>query len=155
LSHDLEQVFHSQLDIAFRNYLTHTMAAALTGRCLCGTVQYKVADEFRYALICHCSQCRRATGAANKPFAGIELEKLRVVAGQESVLRFGDEMNHDIRCTKCGSFLYSVVRDGQYAHVTLGTLVDTPTIRPTDHIFVGSKASWEEITDALPQHDEM
>lgn len=25
---------------------------------------------------------------------------------------------------------------------------------PTEHIFVGSKASWFEITDDLPQHEE-
>ena len=38
------------------------------------------------------------------------------------------------------------------AHVTMGTLVDEPSIRPSAHIFVGSKAPWFEITDDLPQH---
>jgi len=47
-----------------------------------------------------------------------------------------------------------VVRDGAFAHVAMGSLVDAPTIRPTEHIFVGSKAAWFEITDALPQSDE-
>jgi hypothetical protein len=37
----------------------------------------------------------------------------------------------------------------------MGSLVDTPSIRPTEHIFVGSKASWFEITDALPQREEL
>jgi hypothetical protein len=36
----------------------------------------------------------------------------------------------------------------------MGSLVDTPAIRPTEHIFVGSKAPWHEITDDLPQADE-
>ena len=131
------------------------MATTLTGKCLCGAVRYEVVDEFRYALICHCSQCRRATGAANKPFAGIELEKLQVVAGEDAILRYGEAPNHDVRCGTCGSFLYSVVRDGAFAHVTFGSLADAPSVRPMAHIFVGSKAVWEEITDSLPQHDEM
>jgi hypothetical protein len=38
-------------------------------------------------------------------------------------------------------------------HVALGTLVDTPRIRPSKHIFVGSKAPWFTITDDLPQHE--
>jgi len=38
--------------------------------------------------------------------------------------------------------------------VTMGTLVDEPSIRPTAHIFVGSKARWFTITDDLPQFDE-
>jgi hypothetical protein len=43
----------------------------LAGRCYCGAVQYAVADEFAYAANCHCSNCRRTTGSAFKPFAGI------------------------------------------------------------------------------------
>jgi len=35
----------------------------------------------------------------------------------------------------------------------MGSLVDDPNIRPTDHIFVGSKAPWFTITDDLPQYD--
>jgi len=126
----------------------------LTGRCLCGAVHYAVRDEFAYALNCHCSNCRRATGSAFKPFAGIERSKLSITEGTENVLIFGEENAHDVRCRKCGSFLYSVVRDGAFVHVTLGTLVDNPSIRPTAHIFVGSKAPWFTITDQLPQHQE-
>jgi hypothetical protein len=37
----------------------------------------------------------------------------------------------------------------------MGSLVDAPTIRPTQHIYVGSKAAWFEITDDLPQFDEL
>ena len=55
----------------------------------------------------------------------------------------------------CGSFLFSVVRDGAYVHVAMGSLIDTPAIRPTRHIFVGSKAAWFEITDDLPQFEEL
>ena len=47
-----------------------------------------------------------------------------------------------------------MVRDGEYVHVALGSLVDDPSIRPTHHIFVGSKAPWFEITDDLPQFEE-
>jgi hypothetical protein len=126
----------------------------LAGKCLCGAVHYAVADAFVYALNCHCSNCRRATGAAFKPFAGIERHKFRVTRGEESLLIFGDDNASDARCKVCGSLLYSVVREGAFVHVTLGTLVDDPTIRPSAHIFVGSKAPWFEITDDLPQHAE-
>jgi hypothetical protein len=47
-----------------------------------------------------------------------------------------------------------VVRDGAYVHVALGSLVDAPSIRPTEHIFGGAKAPWFEITDDLPQFEE-
>jgi hypothetical protein len=38
----------------------------LAGECECGAVRYQVADEFGYALNCHCSNCRAATGSAFK-----------------------------------------------------------------------------------------
>ncbi len=130
----------------------HT-SRSLAGRCLCGAVNYQVADDFRYSQCCHCSDCRRATGSAFKAFAGIESGKLTVVKGREQILIYGDEKAaHDVHCGVCGSLLYSVVGNGAYVHVTLGTLVDAPTIRPTAHIFVGDKAPWFEITDGLPQY---
>jgi len=88
----------------------------LAGRCECKAVRYRVPDAFLYAGNCHCSNCRAATDSAFKPFAGIERDKLEVVA--------------------------------------MGSLVDDPIIRPTEHIFVGSKAPWFEIVDDLPQSEE-
>jgi hypothetical protein len=128
-------------------------ARKLNGECLCGTVCYEVEDDFRYSLNCHCSNCRRATGSAFKPFAGIERAKLRITAGADQLLIFGNQSAHDAHCGKCGSLLYSLVREAEFVHVTLGTLVDTPSIRPSAHIFVGSKAAWHAITDDLPQHE--
>ena len=131
-----------------------TVTRVLAGSCQCGAVRYTVADEFAYASNCHCSQCRAATGSAFKAFAGIEREKLEITEGQEHVAIFGEQDANDTRCAVCGAFLFSVVRDGAFVHVAMGSLVDAPTIRPTKHIFVGSKAAWFEITDDLPQFDE-
>jgi hypothetical protein len=126
----------------------------LEGKCYCGAVRYRVADEFVYAMNCHCSNCRAATGSAFKPFGGIEREKLQVTEGADTLLVVGDDEGNDTRCAACGSFLFSVVRDGEYVHVAFGSLVDEPTLRPTKHIFVGSKAPWFEITDDLPRFEE-
>ncbi len=126
----------------------------LHGSCECGAVRYEVADEFRYAMNCHCSNCRAATGAAFKPMAGIERSKLVIVDSADNLLIVGDDDGNHTRCATCGSLLYSVVRDGEYVHVALGSLDDEPAIRPTHHIFVGSKAPWYEITDDLPQFDQ-
>ncbi len=129
------------------------MPSQLSGACLCGSVRYSVPDEFEYALNCHCSQCRRATGSAFKSIAAIKRSKVCLTSGKDSLLIYGDENSaHDLHCRTCGSLLFSVVREGSYAHVAMGTLVDQPTIKPSMHIFVGSKAPWYEITDDLPRY---
>jgi hypothetical protein len=131
-----------------------TTSRVLAGRCECGAVRYRVDDAFRYASNCHCSRCRAATGSAFKAFAGIEREKLELTDGRDALLIVGEEDANDTRCAACGSLLFSVVQNGAYVHVAMGSLVDAPSIRPTKHIFVGSKAPWFEITDDLPQFEE-
>lgn len=132
---------------------TNASDRTLTGKCFCGAVHYTAPDQFLYAMNCHCSNCRRTTGSAFKPFAGIARDRLAVTKGRANLLIFGDDNANDTHCGVCGSLLYSVVRDGAFVHVALGTLVDAPSIRPTAHIFVGSKASWFTITDDLPQYE--
>jgi hypothetical protein len=126
----------------------------LSGRCECRAVRYEVEDAFLYALNCHCSNCRAGTGSAFKALAGIEPSKLRVTQGGDTLLIWGDESNNHTRCAVCGSMLYSVI-EGERLHVAMGSLVDEPSIRPSQHIHVASKAPWFEITDDLPQHDEL
>ncbi len=122
----------------------------LTGRCMCGAVEYSVADDFIYAANCHCSRCRAMTGSAFKPFAGIAAEQVSITKGADALFIFGTREQGDVRCARCVSFLFSAI--GERVHVSMGSLVDTPSIRPTEHIFVGSKAPWFEITDDLPQY---
>jgi len=61
----------------------------LAGKCFCGAVEYAVADAFVYAANCHCSNCRRTTGSAFKPFAGIERGELRLTKGEGDLMIYG------------------------------------------------------------------
>ena len=101
------------------------------------------------------ASCRAATGSAFLPWGEIERAKLRVTKGADSLMVIGDaDANHAMRCGECGSLLYWTLRDGTYVRVAYGSLIDEPALKPTAHIFVGSKAPWHEILDDLPQHDE-
>ena len=125
----------------------------LSGRCSCNTVAYEVSDEFVAAYNCHCSNCRALTGSAFLPVGQIERHKLTVRKGAESLLVEGDpDSTHEVRCSKCFSLLYWTYGDGSVG-VPYGTLIDEPTLKPTHHQFVGSKAPWYEILDDLPQQD--
>ena len=130
-------------------------ARILSGGCLCGAVQYKVRDEFRYAMNCHCSQCRRATGSAFKPFGGIERDKFAIAKGanRSRHQRRGRQSRRLLQKLRLAALFGGARR--RLRACTFGTLADGPTIRPTAHIYVGSKAPWFTITDDLPQHEEL
>ncbi|HTL67016.1 MAG TPA: GFA family protein [Lacunisphaera sp.] len=125
----------------------------LNAACLCRAVRLEVRDEFEYVQICHCSDCRRATGSASKPFAGIARAKLRFLQGEDNLLRFGGDQAHDIRCRTCGSLLFSAFPPRDWVHLVLGSLLDPPSRQPSCHIWVSDKAPWDPIADGLPQHE--
>jgi hypothetical protein len=57
----------------------------------CRAVRYAVMDEFAYSAKCHCSNCRRTTGSAFKPFAGSARDKFCLTEGNDDLLIYGDE----------------------------------------------------------------
>jgi hypothetical protein len=129
----------------------------LTGRCACEAVGYEVEDAFVVAYNCHCSNCRAMTGSAFLPWGEIEPGKLRLTRGADSLLVDGDaEAAHAGRCAQCWSLLYWTVshHEREWLRVPYGSLIDAPALKPTAHMFVGSKAPWYEIHDDLPQYHE-
>lgn len=128
----------------------------IRGRCLCGTVQFAVTSPFEYAGYCHCGRCRASSGSAFSATAGVRTEHVKVTSGEDSIasyLRNTDVTSHF--CRSCGSVLFLRVRDGRYAHVQMGTLLDDPVIRPQYHMHVASKAPWHEINGTLPAFAEL
>jgi hypothetical protein len=128
----------------------------LHGGCRCGAVTYAVRDRFLYALNCHCSRCRAASGSAFRAIAAVAPDDFSLTQGADAVFVDGDaDAIHDIHCRACGSLLYSWIAepDNIRIHLPMGTLADAPSIRPQMHICVGSKAPWYDILDDLPQFD--
>src|SRR3954465_9312158 len=103
-------------------------ARILHGECLRRMVAYEVADAFEYAMNCHCSNCRRATGSAFKPFGGVKLQQLKVISDESLLMIYGGSDAHDVHCKRCGSLLYSAFPPRGYAHITFGTLIGTPSL---------------------------
>jgi hypothetical protein len=57
-------------------------------------------------------------------------------------------------CKVCGSPVPRKVPVLNVIVIPAGSLDDDPGMRPGYHIFVSSKAPWEEIADELPRHAE-
>ena len=128
----------------------------LHGRCACGEVSFTVPNALDYAFYCHCSRCRVRTGSAFAAIGAVSIDQLQVTAGNRYLLIEGEcSDGYGARCSRCHAFLFAAVRGRQYAHVSLGVLAGAPSRLPDHHIYVGSKAPWYQITDALPQYDEL
>lgn len=126
-----------------------------TGTCLCGTVRYEIDGPFTMMLNCHCSMCRKHHGAAFATSVAAPLDGFRWIAGQEAAREYvSSTQGRRYFCEHCGSVTPMLASSIQLAILPAGNLEGELDIRPTAHIFVGSKAPWYTITDALPQHAE-
>ncbi|MDP6979544.1 MAG: GFA family protein [Myxococcota bacterium] len=125
----------------------------IRGACLCGGVRYE-ARGVAFMSICHCSMCRKSTGASFSVFANVKPENFEYVAGRSLVERYESSPgNFRGFCRECGSSVPVVVEGRPGVMIPAGTIEGDPRVRPAFHIMVGSKASWVEIGDALPQFD--
>jgi hypothetical protein len=127
----------------------------IRGSCLCGGIQFE-AEEVALLTHCHCSVCRKATGGAFGTWAHVPPEKFRFLRGQELVQRGPEWTAGHSRsfCRSCGSPAPTLVPHLSDVSIAAGLLDDDPIVRPSLHVFAGSKAPWWEIQDSLPQFEK-
>ncbi len=127
----------------------------LKGSCLCGGIRYEIDAELKAVSNCHCSQCRKASGAAFGTGATIPTASFRFVAGEELLKEWESSPGkRRCFCGRCGSpILKRNDARPETLRLRLGTLDTDPGVKPSKHIYVRSKAPWVEINDGLPQSD--
>lgn len=127
------------------------------GSCLCGAAKYVIDGQILRSRTCHCSRCRKAGSSANVAYLATVLDGLHYVSGEESLTKYKVPDARFFQhwfCTTCGSSLPRKDHERGMVIVPMGTLDDDPGVRPSMHIFVGSRAAWDEIADDLPTFDE-
>ena len=126
------------------------------GSCLCGEVKFELDGPINDIVFCHCSECRRVQGSAFATNGNVATSDFRYVAGKDLLTAFESSPGKTkFFCSKCGSPMLSTNTNFPHnARIRLGTIQTAITERPSCHIFVDSKANWENITDDLPQFPE-
>lgn len=129
----------------------------LSGSCLCGAIRYEIHGQLGPIVHCHCSMCRKAQGSAFGTISPIPAASFVLLTGDGALKAYRSSPDKErVFCSHCGSPLFSRRKSlPGTLRLRVGTLDDPLSQRPTAHIFTGSKASWHEITDALPQHAEL
>ncbi len=125
----------------------------ITGACFCGAIQFAIDGPLRPARSCHCSQCRKAFSGPGSAMSPLEPGTFRWTQGEDSVKIYASKHGPGLGfCETCGSTLVGLYK-GEVMGVALGVLDGDPEVTIGDHIFVGSKASWDVIGGEAPQHD--
>jgi hypothetical protein len=121
----------------------------VAGSCLCGGVRFEVTLPFRRASHCHCSRCRKHSGAGALTQGRVPRERFRLISGEELVSVYRPEGGMaKALCSVCGSSLFGGQwPEGDRISVRLGALDDDPQVRPMRHSYIDSRAPWDVIPD--------
>jgi hypothetical protein len=132
--------------------------AVAHGSCLCKQVTYEVDLPFERFMYCHCSRCRKATGAAHAANGFVKPEQFRLLSGKELVRRYDvpEAKRFGLNfCSNCGCRVPGPVRDGSRVLIPAGSLDDDPVSRPQAVIYWESRAPWFTDCSDMTKHDEM
>jgi hypothetical protein len=125
------------------------------GSCLCGSVRFQYSRAVTQVGMCHCSLCRKVSGAASNATIIVPEADFEWVSGSELRRVFTKPSGWQTTfCTTCGSPLPEKLRGAAAYWVPAGLLDDDPGLRIGGHIYVGSKAAWEEIGGDAPRFEE-
>ena len=129
------------------------MTMSTKGSCLCGEVSFEIEGNFESFFLCHCEYCRKDTGSAHASNLFSTTAKLRWVSGQNMIKVYNLLSTRHIKnfCSNCGSALPSSQKDGNLIVVPAGSLDDKISIEPNAHIFVASKANWDQGLEHIPK----
>jgi hypothetical protein len=124
------------------------------GSCLCGKIAFEAKGEPIRINHCHCSRCQKSRGTGHATNLVLPISGFRFERGAELIRTYrvpDAKFFAHVFCSECGSTLPRVDEARQIVIVPMGSLDDDPKVRPERHIFVDSKAPWEEIADDLPK----
>jgi len=123
----------------------------LEGGCLCGGIRYLSSAPPVRGVMCHCSMCRRHSGAPVLAFVHFPIASFTWTQGTPSWYRSSRHAERGF-CPNCGSTI--AMREEVLAdrvQVCVGSLDSPDTVAIDDHVWIGERVSWFDVKDKLPR----
>ena len=119
----------------------------IEGGCICGAVRFAASGKPKNVFWCHCSSCRRHSGAPVSVFVGFERGNYRVTKGE--IAKFASSPG-TMRgfCRTCGSTLTCEVSalPGE-THFHVGAFEAPEQFQPGRHYFREEQLPWLHLND--------
>lgn len=124
--------------------------ARASGRCHCGAIAYSMPTTVAHHALCHCSDCRRHSGAPLVGWALVSQAELEVSGTPKVYASSQDGRRHF--CGDCGTGLFytnETIFPGQ-VDVQTATLDDPDLIPAQVQIQTAERIGWMKGLDAMP-----
>ncbi|MFK8250911.1 GFA family protein [Ancylobacter terrae] len=135
------------------------MIKKYSGQCACGAVRFGFDVDPHFVAVCHCLDCKKASGSEAMTYLAISEEDFTLLSGKPNSFHYvaasGKGLDKNF-CPDCGARLFT--RNVQSLpgtiFVTLGSLDHPEGIVPTMEIFTTRRLDWAVPLD-VPQFDAM
>ena len=124
----------------------------LDGGCMCGGIRYRVDGQHDYAGICHCDDCRRATGGAYVPWFGVKPDQFKVTRGEITEHESSPGTWRGF-CERCGASLTFRGDDWNDIAITIASLDDPNAITPESNVFLSERLHWVRFNEDMRNYD--
>jgi hypothetical protein len=125
--------------------------SSLQGGCHCGQVRYEAGGQPYPATVCHCTDCRRTSGAPMLAWFSVRAADYRIVQGTPQRYRSSAKASRTF-CGACGTPLTYQLDASDEIDITICSLDEPDAVPPTDHTFGRSRLHWAEDLQSLPVH---
>lgn len=126
----------------------------IEGGCFCRYLRYQAAGQPYHETSCHCSICRRTTGAPFVAWFSVAKPAFHWTAGEPKYFHSSPKGTRAF-CPHCGTQITFENADVPYEiDVTTCSLDDPEQLPPKDHTRTSSKLNWVRLADRLPEYLE-
>ncbi len=124
------------------------------GGCACGALRFEAEAPVLSVSLCHCNDCRRASGAPLVAWAMFEHARFRITAGALRSRASSPGVERGF-CPGCGTTLsYQADFLPGLIDLTVASFDEPQRLQPTQHIWERQRLPWLRLADDWPRHPE-
>lgn len=127
------------------------MTQKLVGGCHCKAIRYEVNQVIETGY-CHCSICRKLSGAPALAWALATKENFQLLTGNPTEYASSELATRSF-CPVCGSQVFGLIGVLEIFWINLGTLDKPELVKPQTHICAADQVSWFSLDDSLPRYE--
>ena len=119
-----------------------TAVTRLAGGCYCGALRYEIEPGDSSVVNCHCTLCRRTSGAPYVTWMLLTDEQFRLTQGEPAELASSD---HGTRwfCSRCGTpIVFRTTKRPGKTDVTVASLDEPNRCPPREDVYAETRLDW-------------
>jgi hypothetical protein len=130
------------------------MTKKYTGRCACGAVKFDFDTSPTFVAVCHCLDCKKASGGEAATFFGVPKDDFTLISGEPKAFHYiaqsGKGLDRNF-CANCGARVFSSNLESfpGMIFVTLGSLDNPKGIEPVLEMFTKRRLEWAKPLNLL------